>query len=192
MLRFLSLIVLGACLSIFGFSQSVRAPSLKFRDLHGRVTDPFSSQARARVFLFVRTDCPITNRYAPELQRLASQFKKQGVDFWLVYPDLTEKPESIEKHIDQYQFPGKALFDPKHQLVALAHATVAPEAAVFDVAGRLTYHGRIDDRYVDIGKSRPGGPQTHDLEEAITDTLSGKPVPHPQTHAIGCSLADIE
>ncbi|MBV8808725.1 MAG: redoxin domain-containing protein, partial [Acidobacteriaceae bacterium] len=56
-------------------------------DVTGAIRDPFSTHARARVFLFVRTDCPITNRYAPELQRLAQEFKGDGVDFWMVYPD---------------------------------------------------------------------------------------------------------
>jgi hypothetical protein len=63
---------------------------------------------------------------------------------------------------------------------------------VFDRAGKLTYHGRIDDRYVDVGKSQPGGPQTHDLERAIALTLKGKPVLPSETRAVGCSLADIE
>ncbi len=184
MLRFTPLVL---ALAVFGSPAGQQ-----FRDLHGKMVDPFSSQARARVFLFVRTDCPITNRYAPELQRIAARFRFTPTDFWLVYPDATEQAQSIEKHIQQYQFPGTVLLDPKHQLVAQAHATVAPEAAVFNQAGKLTYHGRIDDRYVDIGKSRPGGPQKHDLEEAIILTLNGRPVVPSETRAVGCSLADVE
>jgi hypothetical protein len=42
--------------------------------IDGNARNPFASAARARVFLFVRTDCPITNRYAPELQRLFQEF----------------------------------------------------------------------------------------------------------------------
>src|SRR3954453_13537606 len=106
----------------------------KLHDLHGKLVDPFSSNARARVFLFVRTDCPITNRYAPELQKIAAQFKGTQTDFWLVYPDTVEQATSIENHLQQYRFPGTVLFDPNHHLVARAHATVAPEAAVFDRA----------------------------------------------------------
>ena len=184
MLRFTPLVFV---LAVFGSPAGQ-----PFRDLHGKLVDPFSSTARARVFLFVRTDCPITNRYAPELQRIAARFRYTPTDFWLVYPDATEKTQSVENHLRQYQFPGTALFDPKHQLVNRAHATVAPEAAVFDQAGRLTYHGRIDDLYVDIGKSRPGGPQKHDLEEAIISTLNGRPVVPSETRAVGCSLADVE
>ncbi len=160
-------------------------------DLSGHPHDPFASPARARVLLFVRTDCPITNRYAPELQRIAEEFKGRGVQFWLVYPDASETPRAIQEHVEQYSFPGIPLRDPHHELVKRAQATVAPEAAVFDSAGVLMYHGRIDDRYVDFGKARPA-PQTHDLENAITAVLAGKPVAQAQTRAIGCSLADVE
>ncbi len=159
--------------------------------LHAAQVDPFASPARVRVLLFVRTDCPITNRYAPELQRLAQEFRGRDVRFWLVYPDGTETAAAIRDHIAQYHFPGEPLRDPQHELVRRAHATVAPEAAVFDAAGKLLYHGRIDDRYVDVGKARPAA-QIHDLENAITAVLAGKPVAEAETHAIGCSLADVE
>lgn len=160
-------------------------------DLAGRPQDPFASHAAATVLLFVRTDCPITNRYAPELQRLAQEFKARSVSFWLVYPDQDEAPAHIKAHMRDFDFPGEALRDPHHVLVKQAHATVAPEAAVFNGAGKLVYHGRIDDRYVDIGKTRPAA-QVHDLEDAIQAVLAGQPVAHAETRAVGCSLADVE
>jgi hypothetical protein len=153
--------------------------------------DPFASAARARVFLFVRTDCPITNRYAPELQRLAQEFSSRGAGFWLVYPDPATTPQAIEQHRAQYNFPGTVLRDPRHSLVKLAHATTAPEAAVFDAAGRLQYHGRIDDRWVNPGTARPAA-RTHDLEDAIAAVLAGRRPAQPATQAVGCSLADVE
>lgn len=152
--------------------------------------DPFASHSRVHVLLFVRTDCPLTNRYAPELQRIAAEFQ-QKADFWLVYPDPSETPKHIQEHMAEYHFPGTAVQDPRQELVKRAHATVAPEAAVFDTNGVLKYHGRIDDRYVDWGKSRPAA-QVHDLENAISAVLAGKPVAQPETHAIGCSLADVQ
>ena len=160
-------------------------------DLNGKAQDPFASHAAATVLVFVRTDCPVTNRYAPELQRIADKFKTRSVAFWLVYPDRDEAPRHIRDHMREYQMPGQALQDPRHALVKRAHATVAPEAAVFNGSGKLIYHGRIDDRYVDIGKTRPEA-TVHDLEDAISAVLSGKAVPHPETRAIGCSLADVE
>jgi len=157
----------------------------------GKPDDPFATAARVRVLVFVRTDCPITNRYAPELQRVSEEFAARGVRFWLVYPGGGETAAAIRDHMAQYHFPGEAVRDPQHVLVRRAHATVAPEAAVFDAAGKLVYHGRIDDRYVDIGRARAAA-QTHDLENAIAAVLAGKPVAEPETHAVGCSLADVE
>jgi len=160
-------------------------------DLAGKPDDPFASHAAVTVLLFVRTDCPITNRYAPELQRIAQEFKTRSVAFWLVYPDADEAPSHIETHIRDFGFPGQPLRDAHHELVHEAHVTVAPEAAVFNSAGKLVYHGRIDDRYVEIGTTRPAA-QVHDLEDAIGAVLAGRPVAHAETRAVGCSLADIE
>lgn len=160
-------------------------------DNAGKPADPFASSVKAHVLLFVRTDCPITNRYAPEIQRLAAKFDHGGVEFWLVYPDRSETSQSIQHHITEYHLPGKAVRDSKRELVQRAAATVAPQAALFDAKGKLMYSGRIDDRYVSIGKSRPS-PTTHDLEAAI-ETLLGGGIPSPaKTRAVGCNLADLE
>jgi hypothetical protein len=185
-LRWLACAVAGTSLAYN--AQTAGASAV---DLAGRAVDPLATHSGATVLLFVRTDCPITNRYAPELQRLAQEFKGRSVAFWLVYPDRDEAATHIESHMREYGFPGQALRDPKHVLVHEAHATVAPEAAIFNGAGKLVYHGRIDDRYVEVGKSRPSA-QVHDLENAIAATLDGKAVSHSETRAIGCSLADVE
>jgi len=140
--------------------------------------------ADVQVYIFVRTDCPITNRYAPELRRIAHEFEGRHVAFYLVYPDPNLNQRAIENHIAEFGFPGTPLRDPDHALEKRAHATVAPEAAVFDTAGNLKYHGRIDSGFV-------SKPQVHDLEDAIAAVLAGKPVAHPVTRAIGCSLIDL-
>jgi hypothetical protein len=160
-------------------------------DLGGKAQDPFSGVARARVLLFVRSDCPITNRYAPELARIAAEFKERGVAFWLIYPDAAETPSAIEKHVKEYRLPGTPLRDPQHELVKRAQATVSPQAAVFDDSGKLKYTGRIDDRYVSFGTARPAA-RTHDLEAAITAVLERKPMSATKTRAIGCYLADVQ
>ena len=68
-------------------------------DLAGKPLDPFSSKTRVHVLLFVRTDCPITRRYAPEMDRLAREYARQSVDFWLVYPRSRRSPR---QHHSQY------------------------------------------------------------------------------------------
>ena len=162
-------------------------------DLEGRAVRPLEeATAKATVLVFVGTDCPISNRYAPEIGRLRERFARQGVTFWLVYVQRTESAEAIRHHLREYFDTLAALRDPDHQLVRRAAARVTPEAAVFvpgAAEARLVYHGRIDDRYVDFGRARVA-PTTHDLEDALAAVLAGRPVPRAVTPAVGCSIAD--
>ena len=79
--------------------------------------------------------------------------------------------------------------DPKLALVKFAGATITPEAAVV-VGGRVVYRGRIDDRYVDLGRERPA-PTQRDLFDVLTAIVAGKPVPHATTQAVGCFISDF-
>ena len=75
-------------------------------------------------------------------------------------------------------------------MVKATKVTVAPEVAVLDGVNRVLYRGRVDDRFVDFGKERMA-PTSHDLENALTAIVAGKPVAVPQTRAVGCFLADL-
>ena len=160
-------------------------------DLEGKAVDPFAPAARVRVFIFVRTDCPVSNRYAPELKRLSDEFAPRGAAFSLVYADPAQTSEGIRQHIEQYRFPGAVIRDPGHSLVRRAKVTITPEAAVFSAEGKLLYHGRIDNRFVELGKAM-ASPTRRDLEDAIAAALDGRPQREASAPAVGCYLADVE
>ena len=143
------------------------------------------------VAVFIRSDCPISNRMAPQIRELYTAFHPQGVDFYLIYVDPREKPDSIRDHLREYEYPCAALRDPEHTLVAKTKVTVTPEAVVLDREWKIKYRGRINDQFEDFGKSREV-PTKHDLRDAITSTLDGKPVAEPVTKAIGCYIADLK
>jgi hypothetical protein len=149
------------------------------------------ASAKAIVFVFTSTDCPISNRYAPELRRLADTFASQGIVFRLIYPNPADEASAIHEHMTAYAYAGAfdAFRDPAHALVKFTGATVTPEAVVY-AKGRVVYRGRIDDRYVDLGLERPA-PTVHDLADALTAVLAGRPVTHSTTQAVGCFIADF-
>jgi hypothetical protein len=170
-----------------GASEKLSLPLL---DLAGRRVDPFqTTNAATLVFIFVSIDCPISNRYAPEVRRLHDQFARRGVKFWLVYPNRDDSVEIIRKHIEEYQYPLEALRDPEHALVKKAKVHVTPEVAVYSGTGRKLYQGRIDDRYVDFGKERPQATQ-RDLQEALDAIVNGRPVTNAVTTAVGCYIPE--
>jgi hypothetical protein len=175
------------------FATVGAAASVKLHTLAGPLVDPLElSPARtATVLLFISTECPYSNRSAPEIQRVMARFQPKGVRFWLIYPNGIETPAIIRAHLKDFGYPDIALRDPDHALVKIAHPQVTPEAAVFNKSGMLTYRGRIDDRFVSLGKERPA-PTKRDLEDALTATLAGKPVPTPITQAFGCYIGDMQ
>jgi len=158
--------------------------------LDGTPADPFlAASGKPVVLIFVRTDCPISNRYAPLIQRIASKYGAK-VALWLVYPSRPSTAEKIRRHERDYGYKLSAVRDPQHALVTQAQVQVTPEAAVFDANHHLLYHGRIDDLYQDFGHARPAA-TTHELDDAIRAALSGK-TPPPNTPGVGCFIADAE
>jgi hypothetical protein len=166
--------------------------SVQLPDLDGTLVDPFQAPAgsKATVLLFVSTDCPISNRYAPDVRRLHDAYAKEGVVFRLIYPNPADTVEDIRDHLKSFSYPGTALRDLDHDAVKHAGVTITPEAAVYDSHGRLAYRGRIDDRYSAVGIERATATR-HDLQDAIAATISGKSVTPRFTQAVGCYVADF-
>jgi hypothetical protein len=161
-------------------------------DLNGKSIDPFVSPAgtKATVLLFVSTDCPISNRYAPDVRRLHDRYANDGVVFRLIYPNPADSVDDIRDHLKSFSYPGTALRDLHHDAVRRAGVTITPEAAVYDSHGQLAYRGRIDDRYSAVGVERATATR-HDLRDAIAATIAGKPVTPRFTQAVGCYVADF-
>jgi thiol-disulfide isomerase/thioredoxin len=160
-------------------------------DLEGKPLDPFrAADGKIVVLLFVRTDCPISNRYAPTIQKLSAQHRKDAT-FFLVYPDKKESPDAIRKHDRDFGYTFAALRDPQHILVKQSEAQITPEAAVFDPSRRLVYHGRIDNLYEDFGHARKTA-TSHELADAIEAAIAGKPLTGNATPAVGCYISDLE
>lgn len=160
-------------------------------DLDGRPVDPFAAEAAATVVLFVRSDCPISNRYAPEVRRIWDDFAARGVAFHLVYADPTEPVATIRRSTADFGYPLPALRDPAHRMVERVGATVTPEVAVFDATRRLVYRGRIDDRWASLGRPR-AAPTRRDLVEVLEALVAGERLEPRTTRAVGCFIPELE
>jgi thiol-disulfide isomerase/thioredoxin len=181
----------GLVISSFG---QTRATAPFGFDLQGKpVTRLASPGAQAVVLFFLATDCPISNRYVPEIQRLEKEFAGKAVVFWIVYPNATETEVSVLHHRASFGLQGATLVRPEAAMMTLTHPTVTPESVILvpdKAAGegfRAVYVGRIDDRYVDIGRERPQATR-HDLESAITAVLNHQAVAPPGGPPVGCGI----
>jgi len=148
------------------------------------------SHNKATVFVFVATDCPNSNTYAPVLARLYREYSPRGVAFFNVYSDPSESAATIRRHDADFKTPFAALLDPHQTLARETGARSTPEVVILGPDGKELYRGRVDNRFVALGKTRYQ-PAESDLQEAIDAILGGKPVPHPVTHALGCAIPGI-
>ena len=91
---------------------------------------------KAIVYLFTSTDCPVSNRYAPEVRRLEQTFAAKGVRFRLVYPSHFESDAAVRDHMALFAYGSlEAVRDPSLALVRFTGATITPEAVVIMTPG---------------------------------------------------------
>ncbi len=152
---------------------------------------PASPDAAATIMFYVTNDCPISNKFLPEIGRICRDFSEDGVRCFMAYVDPTMTPEMIRSHQEEYSASLPAILDEQHELVKMAGATVTPESAVFDQNGDLVYLGRVDNFYAELGKPRRFATK-HDLRDALTEVLAGKEVSEPRTKAVGCFIPSLE
>lgn len=184
----------AAAVVLFCLSMAVWAATPFGTDLSGRPIEQIApAGSRAVVLFFAASDCPISNRYIPEIERLDREFAPQGVRFWWVYPNPGDTAAVVSRHNEQFEIHGNVALDTAQRLTQMAHATITPEVAVFVPSGaglREVYRGRIDDRYIALGQERPR-PTRFDLEEAIRAVLLSRPVPEPGGPTVGCSIVPV-
>ena len=182
-------IILLAALGVVSGCCKHPAPhtaAMTVTDSDGHHCTPLAADGRtATVLIFLMHDCPVANASAPALARLVAGFAPRGVRFHGVY--ATETAAEINTHLRDYRLPFPGLLDPELKLARHAGATRVPEAAVFSPAGELLYRGRIDDRAVRPGVTRPE-PQRHDLRLALEAVLAGRQPDPKFTEAVGCYL----
>ncbi|MBX7078752.1 MAG: hypothetical protein K1X88_06145 [Nannocystaceae bacterium] len=170
------------------------APVATAFDLQGHAASPLDDTVELVLLAFVTPDCPISNRYAPELARIDATLPHERVHAFVVYPDPDVTVAAIEAHQREFALPWPALRDPDHVLVRAAQALVTPEVALWsrDAAGQrvLAYHGRIDDKFPEFGRARPQ-PRVRDLDDALTAVLAGKAPASATAPAVGCPIGDL-
>jgi thiol-disulfide isomerase/thioredoxin len=182
--------------SAVGLAQANRTKGPQLHDINGRALTPFAPAGRASIVFFVATDCPVSNSYAPVIQRVCREYGPHGVECSLVYEDVDTHPSpghldrQVRSHLEEYGYKGfPAVVDRERTAAAYAKASVTPQAFVIDRSGDIRYRGRIDNLYAAFGKTRQQI-TSHDLRDALDAVLAGGKVPHPETEALGCFITD--
>jgi peroxiredoxin len=134
------------------------------------------------VLIFIATRCPVSNGYNERMAKLAADYRARGVNVVGINSNSTEPASEVKSHAAEKGLTFTILKDAGNQIADRFDAQVTPEAYVLDAAGRLVYHGRIDN-------SRAGDAVTStELRDALELMLAGKPVEKTEVKAFGCTI----
>ncbi len=144
--------------------------------------------ARILVVFFTCNHCPYVLGSDEVTRQTAEKYKDKGVVFAGInsnsantYPE--DDFEHMKKRMEEHHFPWKYLRD-LSQDVAMAYGALrTPHFFVFDENRRLVYTGRGVDNPRNASEIK-----VNDLDRALDELTSGKPVSVPITNPIGCNV----
>ncbi len=143
------------------------------------------------VLLFHSVECPISDRYVPEIKRLHGKYGvPAGISFYLVFPNRGESDAVVEEYLAERALALPVLRDRDAALTRRVGAQVTPEAVVLlpgSSGPELVYRGRYDDRYTELGRSRPRA-GVHFLDEVLASVAAGRRPLFSDTGAVGCYI----
>src|SRR5262245_5516152 len=120
-----------ACVMLGTAVTTAATIAWQIRDIDGVVRDLFRPAGPVGVILFVASDCPVSNGYAPEIQRICDDARTKGGSCTLVYEDSSIDAAGVRTHREEYRYRNiPAVVDHSHAIAQRAKATVTPQAVV--------------------------------------------------------------
>lgn len=166
-----------------------KAPDFRLPATNGKdySLDDFSSD-RFLVVFFTCNHCPYVIGSDEVTRATADKYASKGVRFVGINSN-SEKTyaedsfPNMVKRMEKYRFPWIYLYDQDQSIARAYGALRTPHFYVFDETRRLVYTGRGVDYPRDASQAK-----VNDLDRALDEVTSGKPVSVPVTNPIGCNV----
>ena len=146
------------------------------------------ADAETLVVFFTCNHCPFVIGSDEITRAAAEKFAGKGVRFVGINSNETEKhPEDDFDHMaarmNEHKFPWVYLRDETQETARAYGALRTPHFYVFNAERKLIYTGRAVDNPRETDKMT-----VNDLERALSEHTSGRPVSIPLTNPIGCNV----
>lgn len=143
---------------------------------------------KAVIVIFSCNHCPYVQAYEDRIISIQEDYEGKGVRIVAINSNETEGHpddsfEDMVKRAKEKKFNFLYLRDDSQEVAKAYGATHTPHVYLFGSNRELAYTGKIDDNW-----QKPEKVQKRFLREALDAVLAGKPVPEPETFAIGCTI----
>lgn len=173
----------------FTLPIGAKAPHFCLAGTDGKVyTLESFSKTPFLVIFFTCNHCPYVINSDEITRKTAMAFTNQGVTFVGINSNSQETyaSDSFEQMVERmktHHFPWTYLYDETQEIAKAYGALRTPHFYLFDSNRRLIYCGRGVDSPRDTTKI-----SINDLENALNDAVSGRPITIPLTNPIGCNV----
>ncbi len=161
----------------------------KLKNVDGKdVTLAGIKGAKGTLVVFTCNACPWAKKWESRVASIGNDAMKRGIGVIAINSnDPGRNPEDgyavMQARAKQKGMKFAYAVDGTSDLARAFGANKTPEIYLFDAAGKLVYHGTVDDNAADAGKVKKPW-----LKDAVLAVASGKAVPTAQTNALGCSI----
>ena len=173
----------------FTLELGTKAPDFKLPATDGK-TYALADFAGAEVLVisFTCNHCPYVIGSDEITRATAEKFQSKGVRFVAINPNSANTyaeddfPHMVAR-MKEHRFPWVYLRDESQDVARAYGALRTPHFFVFDRARQLVYTGRGVDNPRETAKMT-----VNDLDRALQEITSGRPVSVPKTNPIGCNV----
>lgn len=183
------------CLSLSGFAASLKPgdpipmAGVRMMNVDGRqISIDDIRGEKGTLVIFSCNSCPWVKAWLDRIVAIGNEYMERGIGVIMINsndPAVKEEDrfEVMQNVVKEKGIRFPYVVDATSEVARAFGATRTPEAFLFDVNGRLVYHGAIDDN-----ARNPEAVEHHYLREALEALINGKPVPVAETKAIGCTI----
>ena len=159
------------------------AAEFELMDIDG-VTRQLADYAGDVVVLdFWSAECPWSAHYDGWLSQQAGVWARQGIHLLAIAANVNETAAFIREAVAERGIRFPVLLDHDCVVADLFGAVTTPHIFVIDLAGRLAYHGAIDDR-----SFRQRTATVNYLEQALAALQKGAQPDPAETASYGCTI----
>ena len=175
------------CVSAYALKPGDQVANFKLPDTNGDTRELYKlDKSKAIVVMVQMNGCPIVRLAMPALREVREKYRQQGVEFFLLNPNVQDTASAVKAESDDYKFDVPIWMDHTQKVAEALGINRTGEIFVIDPkTWKLMYHGSIDDR-LSYEAQRPV--QHHYLTDALDSVLAGKPVKVATVNSPGCLI----
>jgi len=165
-----------------------KAPDFELPATDGKTYTLSHFDDETLVIFFTCNHCPFVIGSDEATRKTVERFTPKKVRFVGINSNSTntvptDSFEDMVERMEEHGFPWLYLRDESQEVTLAYGATRTPHFYVFDKERKLVYTGRGVDNPREASKAT-----VNDLERALEEHTSGKPVSVPLTNPIGCNV----